>query len=87
MRDEKVVEHPPAVVSTEHVDPVVPGHDRVLAALRTDKLFTARHFFPAVDGLRGPEVEDQVLFLYGSLSSRAVRRRGGHGSPRFGLSR
>ena len=58
MRDEKVVEHPPAIVSTKHVDPIVPGHDRVFAALGTDKLFAARHLFPAVDGFRGPEVED-----------------------------
>ena len=79
MRDEEVVKHSAAVVSTKYVYPVIPGHDRVLAAFGTNKLLAARQLLPAVDRLGWTKVEDQILLLRVSLSLLIVRGRNSHG--------
>ena len=62
MRYQKVVEHSPSVVSSEHVDPVVPHHDGVLTAARANKLFTTGHLLPEMERLGRREVESEVRF-------------------------
>lgn len=62
MGHEEVVQHSPPVVSSEHVQLLVPRHDGVLAALGSDKLLATRQLLPTVYGLRGrAEVERQVF--------------------------
>lgn len=61
MGHQKVIEHPPAVVASEDVNPVVPGHDRMLAPPGANKLLAARQLLPAVNGFRRAEIQRQIF--------------------------
>ena len=59
---QEVIEHSPSIVSAEHVNPIVPDHDGVLATARANKFLTARHLFPEMERLGGRKVECQIGF-------------------------
>ncbi len=60
MRHEEVIEHPPPIVPTKHIDTVIPRYNRVLAAFRTNKLLTRRQLLPEIGGHPTSEVETHV---------------------------
>ena len=59
---QKIVEHSPSIVSTEHVNPVVPDNDGVLATAGANKLLTTGHLFPEMKWFGGRKVERQIGF-------------------------